>query len=173
MSPLLKLLGVSNNATDVDTVTIGLYSSPSNSTPDYTYTGIVQSNGALTCTFPSAASGNSYYIVITHRNSITTWSNGAQSTTSGGSYDFTSGAGQAYGSNLANLDGAHYAIYSGDVNGDGTINLSDKYTLQSALSSFLIGSYNINDITGDGFVDEDDLRILQNNIPLSISVQHP
>ena len=54
-----------------------------------------------------------------------------------------------------------------------TIDASDKSLLQSTLSSLLIGVYNVNDLNGDGFVDEDDYRILQNNIPLNISIQRP
>ena len=30
-----------------------------------------------------------------------------------------------------------------------------------------------NDVTGDGFVDEDDYRIIQNSVPIGISVQSP
>lgn len=74
---------------------------------------------------------------------------------------------------MVNLDGARYGIYSGDINQDGNINSSDKSSLQSVLSTFQVGVYNVNDITGDGFVDEDDYRIIENNIPLSISVSHP
>lgn len=48
-----------------------------------------------------------------------------------------------------------------------------KYSIQNELSAFINGSYNVNDINGDGIVDEDDFRIIQNNVPLNISVQNP
>ena len=174
MSPLLKLLNISHNATDVDTVTIELHPVSSPSTVADSYKSIVQSNGELVCTFASGDVGTTYYIVIKHRNSITTWSaSGGVTMSSGGSYDFTTAAGQAYNSNMVNLGSGVYGIYSGDINQDNTINSADKYVLQAALPGFSIGTYNINDVTGDGFVDEDDLRIIENNIPLNISVQQP
>ena len=74
---------------------------------------------------------------------------------------------------MVQLANGVYGIYSGDVNRDGAITSSDKTSVQSVLSSFKIGVYNVNDITGDGLVDEKDYRILQNNISLGITVSHP
>jgi hypothetical protein len=53
------------------------------------------------------------------------------------------------------------------------MNGSDKSSLQNLLSTFQIGIYDAKDITGDGFVDEDEFRLLQGNVPLNISGQHP
>ena len=170
MSPLLHLLGAAS-ATAVDTVNIELHDSGNTHDSLYAYIGVLNTNGSLVCTFPGAASGN-YYIVVKHRNSLETWSASVIAVTSGGSYNFTSGAGQALGS-MHNLGGGVYGIYSGDVNKDGTINASDKASIQASLSLFKVGVYNVNDINGDGFVDEDDYRIIENNIPLSISVSRP
>ncbi len=173
MSPLLKLLGVgSAKATDVDTATIELHNSTSPYAMSYSYTGILQSNDSLFCNFAGGATGNSYYIVIKHRNSLETWSAGTVTITNGGSYDFTTSASQAYGSNEVRF-GSIYAIYSGDVNQDGSINGSDYDSIRGALSSFYIGAYNVNDINGDGNVDAGDIRIMKNNIPLTISKQRP
>ena len=66
-----------------------------------------------------------------------------------------------------------YGIYSGDVNKDGSVDASDKSAVKGALPSFRIGVYHVNDITGGGIVDEDDYRIISNNVPLGITVQHP
>lgn len=41
--------------------------------------------------------------------------------------------------------------------------------MQVVLSTFKVGECNINDITGDGFVDENDYGIFQSNIPLGIT----
>jgi len=179
MSPLLKLLNVpGSKATDVDTVVIELHD-PSTHDSLYAFRGILQSDGNVSGTLPAAATG-SFYIVIKHRNSITTWSNSAVSVSSGGSYDFTTASTQAYNSNMADLGDGKYAIYSGDLtNGttlgiqDGQVNGLDKKGVKDALSLFKIGVYDVRDITGDSFVDETDYRILLNNVSLNISIQHP
>ena len=174
MSPLLHLLGGASG-TAVDTVTIQLFNTSNKVVAADSYTGVLQMNGTLACSFAQITSGNYYYIVINHRNSLKTWSKDSVQMSLGNtySYDFTTAANKAFGSNMANLGGGVYGIYSGDINRDGSINGSDKFFLQSALSSFIVGAYNINDVTGDGFVDEDDYRILENNTSLNVSVLHP
>lgn len=177
MSPLLRLLGAAS-PTVVDSVTIELRDSTTgNHSLIYSYSDTLSSNGNFVCNFPAADTGY-FYIVVKHRNSIETWSNSARHVSPGGSYNFSTPDGQAYGS-MANMGGV-YCIYSGDVtNGttvgiqDGNINTSDKKAVQDTLPSFQIGVYDVRDITGDGFVDEDDYRIMQNNVQLGVSVQRP
>lgn len=172
MSPMLHLLGAVNS-TAVDTVTIELHDANSPYASLYSFKGILASNGNLVCTFPLSASGNSYYIVIKHRNSLETWSANAVTVSAAASpYDFTTGTGQAYGS-VANLGGGVYGIYSGDIDANGYINASDRKSLQDSLPSFNVGVYDLRDVTGDGFVDEDDYRMIQNNAPLGVSMQRP
>ncbi|MBK8550557.1 MAG: hypothetical protein IPL53_05625 [Ignavibacteria bacterium] len=67
-------------------------------------------------TFANAQTGT-YYIVVKSRNILETWSkSGGQLYTRGSafSYNFTSAAAQAFGSNLI-LEGTKYCIYSGDL----------------------------------------------------------
>jgi len=66
--------GFSANNTDCDSVTVLLYSALDVSLPAYSFSGIVQTNGLLTCIFPDAATGNDYYIAVLHRNAMETWS---------------------------------------------------------------------------------------------------
>jgi hypothetical protein len=174
MSPLTGgLLGTTSNKTDVDYVTVELRTAANPNTVAYTYTGILQRNDTLICNFDPGATGNSYYLVVKHRNSLETWSANPVTITPGGGYDFTTGAGQAYGNNMAALGGGKYAIYSGDVDQDGDIDTDDKNAIQNALPSFIRGSYNVLDINGDGSVDAGDSRIIKNNIPLTIMLQRP
>ncbi len=170
LSPLSHLLGAVS-ATAVDNVTIELHDATTHDSL-YAYVGVLNSDGNIVCTFPGSATGN-YYIVVKHRNSLETWSASAQSVSTIGTYSFTSGASQAYGSRLVLLESGIYGIYSGDVNRDGAINYADKLQLQSVLSNFTVGTLNVNDITGDGFVDEEDYRIMELNIPLGLTVSHP
>ncbi|MFZ1322957.1 MAG: M14 family zinc carboxypeptidase [Ignavibacteria bacterium] len=113
--------------------------------------------------FKNAPSGN-YYIVVKHRNSIETWSKaGGEVYTFGGSnsYDFTSSISQAFGSNLILTD-TKYCIYSGDVNQDGNIDLSDASLIDNDAFNFESG-YLPTDVNGDGVVDVADAVFADNN----------
>jgi len=173
MSPLLKLLNGNAASTAADTVTIELRASGTPNVAAYSFTGIVDRSDSISCAFNSSASGNAYYIVIRHRNSLETWSAGTVNISASGSYDFTTAASQAYGNNMVSLGDGRYAIYSGDVNQDGSINSTDYYSIEAALSSFIIGSYNVNDVNGDGRVDEGDYRIVKNYATMSVTKQRP
>jgi hypothetical protein len=123
--------------------------------------------------FKNAPSGT-YYIQISHRNSIETWSkSGGESMTRGvlKIYDFTNAAAQAYGSNLI-LKGIRYCIFSGDVNQDGTIDASDLSETDNASFNSLSG-YVRTDVTGDNFVDAADVSIVDNNAFSSVSIIRP
>ncbi|MEO6694737.1 MAG: sialidase family protein, partial [Ignavibacteria bacterium] len=75
--------------------------------------------------FRNLAAGN-YYIEARHRNSIETWSSSPVTFTIGNriTYDFTSSAGSAFGSNQKFVKNK-WCIYSGDVNQDGIIDGAD------------------------------------------------
>lgn len=108
----------------------------------------------------------SYYIGIYHRNSIETWSSAPVNFVSGGTsgYDFTTSGTKAYGSNMKQVDNTpvRYAIYNGDVNLDGIIDLSDITDVFNDASIFLAG-YVSTDVTGDNLVDLSDLTVTFNN----------
>jgi len=112
--------------------------------------------------FMNLSAGN-YYIAVTHRNSIETWSKLTQSFTPGNltSYDMTNSASKAYGDNLL-LKSGKYCIYSGDVNQDGTIDLSDLSYIDNDASNFVSGYVNT-DINGDDIVDLSDAAMTDNN----------
>lgn len=116
--------------------------------------------------FANASSGT-YYIRVNHRNSIVTWSRTGgepfvQGTTM--SYDFTSAAIKAYGNNLISVDTSpvRYAVFSGDVNQDGTVDLNDIVLTYNAAGIFAAG-YVVTDINGDNIVDLNDILIAYNN----------
>jgi len=112
-------------------------------------------------TFKNAPTGN-YYIAITHRNSIETWSKtGGESYTRGTTtaYDFTSANTQAYGNNLK-LKGGRYCMYSGDVNSSGVINSTDRTLIRSNVGQTGYIKY---DLDGNGVVNSADRTIVRNN----------
>ena len=122
---------------------------------------VLNNSGYATTTFYSAATG-SYYIQITHRNSLETWS-GAPVYLSANvnDYDFTTAASKAYGSNMI-LKSGRYCDYSGDVNQDGFVNLTDVLLIFNASSAFTTG-YVVTDVSGDDIVDLTDITIGYNN----------
>jgi len=133
---------------------------------------VLGSGGNGTFYFFNAVNGVSYYIVVNHRNSLETWSNTGYSFTANSlSFDFSTAASQAYGSNQV-LDGARFAIYSGDVNKDGTIDASDLSLIDNDAFGFISG-YVLTDINGDGFVDGSDYSIAENNAVNFVSVVRP
>lgn len=126
-------------------------------------------------TFPNASSGN-YYIEVKHRNSIETWSAAAVTMTSGipVNYDFTNASSQAFGNNLKQVDASpvRFAVYSGDVNQDGAVDLSDITSIYNNSINFLAG-YVATDVTGDNIVDLSDLTLTYNNAGSFVSLKRP
>jgi hypothetical protein len=115
------------------------------------------------------------YIVIKHRNSIETWSAQPYSFSGSGpfSYDFSTAASQAYGSNLK-LIGGIYALYGGDATQDGIVDGSDMAMIDNASMPPPLMGYNIEDINGDGLVDGSDMAIIDNNsMPPVVKVIRP
>lgn len=120
------------------------------------------------------ASPGLYYIEVNQRNSINTWSKLPQSFTAGlpyKNYNFTSAATQAYGNNLVLID-TYYCFYSGDVNKDNNISLTDVLLVYNAANTFQTG-YVVTDVTGNSIVDLTDLLITYNNATKFIIEQRP
>ncbi len=132
-------------------------------------------NGAAVNSFnnPGIINNTLYYIQIRHRNSIETWNKASVFTNSSQVFSFRN-FGSAYGNNqiLADLNPLTYAIYSGDVNQDGTIDAGDVSDVDNAALSSS-GGYVITDITGDNFTDATDISIVDNNAFNSVSVVRP
>ncbi|MEO8666108.1 MAG: hypothetical protein ABI462_11500, partial [Ignavibacteria bacterium] len=113
--------------------------------------------------FIHAPSGT-FYIQLQHRNSIRTWSkNGGEPFTSASDnfYNFTSSVSQAFGSNQI-VVGPVSAIYSGDVNQNDVIDLSDLLLAFNDAQNFATGYVN-SDVNGTGVVDLSDLLVIFNN----------
>jgi Carbohydrate esterase, sialic acid-specific acetylesterase len=114
-----------------------------------------------------------YYIVTKTRNGIETWSKSGTEITNNTtvSYDFTSSGSKAYGDNLI-LVGDKYCVYSGDVNQDGSVDLSDLSMIDNDAAASVEG-YVKTDLTGDSFVDLSDLSIADNSATAFASVIKP
>ncbi|HMS34997.1 MAG TPA: hypothetical protein PKC91_13025, partial [Ignavibacteria bacterium] len=121
-------------------------------------------------------SDGEYYFDIKHRNSIETWSSLPVylALTDINDYNFTTSASTAFGNNLINVDNSpvRFAVYSGDANQDGYINLTDVLKVYNDASSFVTG-YESADVTGNKIVDLTDLLITYNNSANFVSLQRP
>ncbi len=125
--------------------------------------GVLGTSGFATFIFNNAATG-SYYLQVGQRNSIETWSANAVSFVRGGvtvNYDFTTAADKAFGNNMI-LTSGRFCNYSGDVNQDGSVNLTDLLETYNASSNFSSG-YVSADVNGNSFVDLSDITIVYNN----------
>lgn len=128
-------------------------------------------NFSGTLNFESANSGN-YYLQITHRNSVETWSKILNlSNTSVNNFDLTLSQSQAYGNNLI-LKNGKYCIYSGDISRNGTVGADDLTAVDNGSVNFQTG-YLLSDLNGDKFVDAFDLAIVGDNSYHFVTVIRP
>lgn len=155
-----------------DTVKISLHSSVSPYSIEDSAMVKLSSSGTGSLIFSNAAGAN-YYISVSHRNSIQTWSKDPVAFTSGGTvdYNFTTASNKAYGNNMTLKDGK-YTFYSGDVNQDEAINLSDVLQIYNGAINFSSG-YVVTDVNGDDFTDLTDVLISQNNANYFVTVIKP
>jgi hypothetical protein len=167
--------GVSS-PTVADTITVELYN------PDYTLAYSVRdtlsTTGQASITFPGSAVGNKYYVVIKHRSSLETWSSDSILIGSTTSYDFSSGAGQAYfdgGPNAPLVDDGTgiFLIYSGDITQDGAVDFNDYPDLDSENLLGTYPAYLATDLNADGITDFNDYPLLDANNLLGSLIQRP
>ncbi|MBK8982678.1 MAG: glycoside hydrolase family 9 protein [Ignavibacteria bacterium] len=142
---------------------------------DYSYSVIDSVTFSGEFYFETVQTG-SYFFVIEHRNSLETWSADAESVISGNSvsYDFTNSSDAAFGNNLIHIDTSPdlYAVYSGDVNKDDAVDISDLSLIDNDASIFLTG-YIYTDLNGDGLTDISDYLIAENNSFAFIAIIRP
>jgi hypothetical protein len=153
-----------------DTVTVELHSSTAPYAKEFSITGTISTAGIGTFTFPVGANGNSYYIVIKHRNSIETWSANPVLLTasgSGTSYNFSNNVSKAFADNLSLVGTGKYAIYTGDINQDGSVDFNDYPELDISTNNGDLGYY-VTDLNGDASVDFNDYPVLDVNTNIGI-----
>lgn len=128
--------------------------------------------GNASVRFTNAVNSTNYYVQILHRNAIEEY-NGQpfNFVSNAGAYDFTSAVSKSYGDNLT-LVGTRYCSYSGDVNQNGFIDLSDIIDVSNSTDAFLTG-YVPTDLNGDLSVTLEDLLICYNNAIKFISAKIP
>jgi hypothetical protein len=162
--------GVSS-ATEVEEVTVELHDATTYALVD-TATGTLNTDGSLSVTFNTAAAG-SYYIAVKGSNLIQTWSAEPQAVgTTPLSYDFSSAATQAYGSNMREMEPGVFAFYNGDVNQDQVVDNADLDPMYPDIDNSAFGVL-ATDINGDGVIDNSDLDNLYINLDNSVFANYP
>ncbi|MBL0137193.1 MAG: hypothetical protein IPP86_01525 [Bacteroidetes bacterium] len=155
-----------------DTLTLQLARNVAPYDIQYSATTILSTDGNAKFNFPIETSGNTFYLVLKHRNALQTWSVSPVTINYNMQYDFTISASQAYGSNLTDLGDGRFALFSGDVNQDESIGSSDYSAVENASQNFLSG-YLHEDLTGDNIVESADYSLIENNNQLIIIASHP
>jgi len=170
-------LGISTDDTEADSVEVNLWSANLSSlTPEYSVRAVLHTNGTLTAVFPGATLNNSYYVALKHRNSLETWSAEPVTIASTTSYDFSTSMSSAFGNGFNDpmklISVGKYAIFGGDVNQDGTVDIFDAQITENGASNLLFG-YDASDCNGDGSSDIFDLQLIENNSTLLLYYARP
>lgn len=125
----------------------------------------LNSTGTGVFEFSNTENATDYFLTIKHRNSIETWSmNSVKFNLNNLSYDLTESDTSAFGNNLklTDFNPFTYAVFSGDVNQDGTVDLSDGSLIDNDIFNFTTG-YVVTELNGDGTVDIADAVYADNN----------
>jgi len=163
MQSMFDVATVPSAKTVSDAIQVKLHNSIAPFDLIYSCNALLNTDGTAMVFVPASAIGNSYYVVVKHRNSIETWSaTPVAITSSGATYNFSDAANKAFGDNLSNMGNGVFAIYSGDINQDGSVDFNDYPPLDIASSAGLLG-YDANDLNGDASVDFNDYPIIDVN----------
>lgn len=129
-------------------------------------TSLVDVNGFGYFDFSKINNQVNYYLVVKTKNTIETWSaaGGQKFSNNYLNYDFTISKNRAFGSNQKYLffNYSVYTIYSGDVNQDGIIDITDAGKIGNDANNFVTGNV-ATDLNGDGLVDVSDAVFADNN----------
>ncbi len=132
-------------------------------------------NGLATFNVSSIHSGN-YYIQVSNRNHLSTWSAIAVPfNTNNIEYDFTSDLYQAYGSEpqvQVAINPNSFAFYLGDLDQGGWIDAIDFNLFEPNLTEGVVG-FTLTDFDGGGWVDAIDFNIFEPRLTVGNSSEYP
>jgi hypothetical protein len=178
MKTLLHNIGLTDDTTAVDSIEVQMWSPDylNLTEPTFTTKTILHNDGNVNLRLPINMIGKNYYICIKHKNSIETWSAEPITISTVNNYDFTISQDKAYSNNFDNpmksMPDGNFAIYSGDINQDGTIDIFDMMNAENDVINFDFGNI-LSDCNGDGVTDIFDMMIIENNAGLFIYYASP
>ncbi len=157
--------GFYDNVTDKtvkDTVTVTLRYRKSPYQIAESRKAVLDTAGKGTFTFNSIGNNVGYYIAVTHRNTVESWSKLTNQFFSNAStYNFTTNANNTFGNNVI-LKGTKHCFYNGEINHDGIIDVTDYQFVDNNAFAFATG-YKTTDLNGDEVTDISDLVIVETN----------
>ncbi len=133
----------------------------------------LDTSGLASFYISSIHSGN-YYIRVTNRNHLETWSALAVPfNTPTVNYYFTSDVMQAYGMDAqVQVAPGMFGFYLGDLDANGWIDAEDFNLFEPGLTFGLTG-FLISDFDGNGWVDSDDFNLFEPRLTYGMATQHP
>lgn len=164
-----------NNLQIADTVTAVIMNLQNPSIVYDSCVQVVSAGGNCLLSFANMPYDPVWILKVIHRNSIETWTASYSGFFLNYSvYNMTTSASTAFGSNLIQVDASPvaFAIYSGDVNQDRTVDATDVSLIDNDAQNF-VGGYVATDLTGDDFVDGTDFAIADNNAANFVSAVLP
>ncbi|NDC29708.1 MAG: hypothetical protein EBZ58_01970 [Bacteroidetes bacterium] len=167
MTPSLFNADGISSLTIADTILLELHESIAPFNSVYSVNTLINTNGIIDISLPLNLIGNSYYIVLKHRNSIETWSAAPLVINSSNNYDFTSTINSSFGDNLKDDGNGVFLIYTGDIIQDGAIDFNDYPALDISSSNGDLG-YLATDLNGDASTDFNDYPLIDINSSLGI-----
>ncbi|MBX7041971.1 MAG: choice-of-anchor J domain-containing protein [Ignavibacteria bacterium] len=156
-----------------DTVTFSLHDFENPQRVIESHKAVVSPGSVATFALSFAEEEAGYFIRVMHRNSIETWSKDSALYFRDGEliYDFSRDSTMAYGNNLAVFNGRAY-IFSGDVNNDGLIDITDGSAVSNDAHEYVMG-FVPTDLNGDRIVDSSDMIIADRNSERYVVTRKP
>jgi hypothetical protein len=177
MRPALYQLGLSSQLDAADSLEIGFWNPASLSVPIWRDTLVLNTSGLANVELPNLFRGSNLYISVRNRNSLETWSATPVMIQDSLIYDFTNSFSSAYsnGNNvpLKLLPGGRLALYGGDINSDGAIDITDLSAVWTATFGSPAPAYVATDLTGDGIPDIADISLVWANTFNSLYYARP
>lgn len=131
---------------------------------------LVDLNGTSQLSFAGVSPGN-YYVVIYHRNHLAVMTAATVNLSNNPTlYDLTLSLSQAYGTNSMKDLGGVYGLFTGDSDGSGTVNASDRSDTWNQRN--ISGCYG-SDVDLSGTVNAADRSSVWNNRNISTQVPNP
>ena len=124
-------------------------------------------DGALSV---NATTEGTVYLSVRTQNTLEVFTASTVELTGGVvNYDFTDADSKAYGSNQVEVESGVFALYSGDVDGDGVISQDDVQAVSDD-SDNSVENNALTDLNSDGITDLSDVSTVTNNVGKEVAV---